>query len=597
MTGALMAYAPTDAFGSTRLPTLDYRFGRVYGFDQVTAAARWHDAFQFGGKEQFSRSSANIGVGGLQGPYTLAYSAQYIVAVAQASNGALLLFLDPSNFSVIGSFGTADASFANTTTHIEQPNCIVSFRGPAGGISGAADVIMCNAARTNGVINAVTVNGLNNPSLGTIAENNSVLGAKPDGSGSEAWALGHSKLGNDAQISLYKLAPAILLVGHITAAQIDPTWTRIDSVYGITVDQTDGNLIIGVDTLGAATITSYLLKLNSATAAVMWRFDAGTGIAYDGQDSMKMNLVTKGVLYYLDFHSVLWTINTLTGAATSQALANATFVLNRNQASEDVFGSLTWFGSWTEGATHPSYIGYYCGTLGNHSGSSLTWRYFPNGVPTPAPTYGIGAQSRRRAWTFTLDDHVFYVLDLGGQGTYLYDKTTGAWCKWITGDGSTTGFLGWDIVNGTQWERDRIVGGDYISTDIWEMQPAATTDCGGAFPIQHIVTGGLLKRSRVYSSCEAFSLACSVGQLDTNGATVELAFSDDLGKTWTVADETQTLAQGDYDAEITWRSLGSFNSPGRMFRVTDIGGFVRIDGADASIDNFDADVPQNDQQG
>ena len=31
-----------------------------------------------------------------------------------------------------------------------------------------------------------------------------------------------------------------------------------------------------------------------------------------------------------------------------------------------------------------------------------------------------------------------------------------------------------------------------------------------------------------------------------------------------------------------------FPNPGRIFKITDTGGFLRIDGADAGIDGFDA---------
>lgn len=587
MTGALMAYAQTDGSSSNRGPTMDYRFGRVYGWDVLTPEVRWFDAFPQGGKQQFSRTGADIAVAGLGGPYTLAYRAQYVVVNVGPSNGGQLLFLDPSNFSLMGSFGTADSSFTNSTTHIQTPDTMVSFRASKDGIGGAADILVCNSTTTptNAVINAVTVNGYNDPNLGGLTgKNHALLGAIPDGSGTCAWAIGYTKLGADSNIDLWQVAPGLTFIKHVQATDIDATWATVDGVYGITVDQTDGNLIIGVSTLGAATITAYLLKLNAVTGAVMWRFNAGSGVAYDPSDDMPKNWIQNGTLYYLDFHQTLWTINTLTGTSTSQALDAATLGLHRSQCSEDVFGSITWFGAWSESTTHPSYVGYYCGTLGNHSGTSLTWRYFPNGVPSPPPTYGIAAQSRRRAWTFTLDGHTMYCLDLGGEGTYLFDKTTGNWCKWIT-----SGYLGWDLVNGTKWGQ-RIVGGDYLTTDVLELVPAAVQDNGG-LAITHVVTGGLVKRSRVYSSLEAFNLACSTGQLDMDGSTVLLSFSDDQGATWTDCD-TLSLTQANYSSEIAWRSLGSFAGPGRLFRITDVGGFLRIDGADAQLDDFDNDTPQ-----
>ena len=219
---------------------------------------------------------------------------------------------------------------------------------------------------------------------------------------------------------------------------------------------------------------------------------------------------------------------------------------------------------------------------GKHSGTYLDWRWVPDGAPNPAPSFRIAAQSRRRAWSFVFDGHTFYVLDLGQEGTFLYDNTTLQWSKWIT-----QAFNGWNLTNGTQWGY-RVVGGDFLTPDIWEMAPGALKD-NGSVDIIHVVTGGLVKRNRVYSSVEAVRLSVSIGQLDdTAGATVQLSFSDDQGQTWTDMDAI-SLTEGDFSGEIAWRSLGAFAAPGRIFRITDVGGFVRIDGADVMLDNFDED--------
>jgi hypothetical protein len=76
-----------------------------------------------------------------------------------------------------------------------------------------------------------------------------------------------------------------------------------------------------------------------------------------------------------------------------------------------------------------------------------------------------------------------------------------------------------------------------------------------------------------------------------NGATLTLRFSDDQGKTWS-ADYVVTLTQGDYKGEIAYRSLGSFMAPGRIFELSDIGGLIRIDGADLFADEFDDAAPK-----
>ncbi len=257
-------------------------------------------------------------------------------------------------------------------------------------------------------------------------------------------------------------------------------------------------------------------------------------------------------------------------------------MLHGHQSSEDITNSIMWYGGWTEGVTHPNYVGNYCLTQGIHTGSHMGWRFWVNGVAPPTPVYAAPASSRKRAWSFVLDGHTCYVLDLGQQGTWIYDRDTSQWAQFIT-----SGYAQWNFASGCMWGQ-RVVAGDLITTDVWEMQPGALFD-NNATEIVHVVTGGLVTRNRVYHSVDSFSLACSVGQLQDQAgtATVLLSFSDDQGKTWTDMD-TKTLTQGDFGGEIAWRSLGSFASPGRIFKITDSGGFLRIDGADAGIDSFDA---------
>jgi hypothetical protein len=200
---------------------------------------------------------------------------------------------------------------------------------------------------------------------------------------------------------------------------------------------------------------------------------------------------------------------------------------------------------------------------------------YQTGVPDPA---------RSRAWTFTLDGHTFYVLDLGQEGTFLYDTITSQWCKF-----STAGYGQWNFQNGCQWG-NLVVGADILTNEVWQQVPTQFLDEGWR-DIEHAVTGGLTTRSRTYISCDALRLAASIGLLDTiNGATMTMRFSDDQEATWSDP-FTIDLIHDDFDGELAWRSLGSFMAPGRIFEITDVGGLIRIDGADAFLNGFD-----NDQQ-
>lgn len=199
--------------------------------------------------------------------------------------------------------------------------------------------------------------------------------------------------------------------------------------------------------------------------------------------------------------------------------------------------------------------------------------------------YATGAQytARTRAWAFTLDGHPFYVLNLGKQGTYLFDLVSHQWCQFLT-DGYDNI---WDMINGVQWG-DRVVGGSSVGGYVWELDPAKSLDEDWA-PVTRTVTGALATRGREYHSVESVMVAASTGDLgDIVDATIGLSWSDDNGATWS---DTQyvSLVANEFSQEIAWRSLGSFASPGRIFRITDFGGPVRIDGADAMVDGFDED--------
>lgn len=194
-----------------------------------------------------------------------------------------------------------------------------------------------------------------------------------------------------------------------------------------------------------------------------------------------------------------------------------------------------------------------------------------------------GAENRTRAWKFTLDGHLFYVLDLGVEGTFVYDMDTGEWSEFIT-----SGFNNWNMHVGTTWQApNRVVAGDLLDGYLLEINPTDVLD-EDFRTIEHVVTGGVMTRSRVFLGVESIRLSGSVGQIqdDVDGVETKLRFSDDAGKTWSDY-YVVTVGQGDFGDELAYRSLGSFMAPGRVFEFSDQGGMLRIDGADLFLENFD----------
>lgn len=219
----------------------------------------------------------------------------------------------------------------------------------------------------------------------------------------------------------------------------------------------------------------------------------------------------------------------------------------------------------------------------------VVYQQSPNNVPKNSQfaalvVYGTETptETRTRAWKFDWDGHTFYVLDLGVTGTFLFDITTGQWCQF-----QTDGFLGWNFRFGATFsEYGRVVGADTSYGLLYELDPQATLDEGFRNVI-HTATGGIVTRSRVFQGVEMLRITGSQGFLENSEpTTLTMTFSDDNGATWSDP-FVVTLTPGDFGGEVSWTSLGSFMSPGRVFNFVDVGGMLRIDGADIFIENFD----------
>lgn len=191
------------------------------------------------------------------------------------------------------------------------------------------------------------------------------------------------------------------------------------------------------------------------------------------------------------------------------------------------------------------------------------------------------------AWQFTMDGHTFYVLDLGEQGTFLYDIISQNWCKY-----QTDGLPIWNMRNGSMWFTGaaRVVGADWQGPYIWELDPTKVLD-DDFRDIGHAASAAIALRSRVFHSMAELRLAASAGILDeTDGAAfVQLTYSDDDGQTYS-APLIVMLNVGsgsDGQQDVRWTSLGSFMAPGRILQIADVGGTIRLDGIDAMMDDYD----------
>lgn len=183
------------------------------------------------------------------------------------------------------------------------------------------------------------------------------------------------------------------------------------------------------------------------------------------------------------------------------------------------------------------------------------------------------------AWAFTLDGHVFYVLNDVNGATLVCDLRTGQWHHWYTGASAGT----WNMYRGVMWN-GRVLAADQELSKIWELDPASMLD-QEEFGITRAVTAFQAIRGKASARVGSFRLTADVGAPDSDGAEVSMRFSDDEGQTWSNA-QTRVLASNDFDQVLRFRSLGRLRAPGRIWEIRDTGGAVLIQGADADMEGM-----------
>lgn len=200
-----------------------------------------------------------------------------------------------------------------------------------------------------------------------------------------------------------------------------------------------------------------------------------------------------------------------------------------------------------------------------------------------------------RAWGFTLDGHDYYVLNLPLE-TLVYDFHSGQWFNW-----GSESFRVWAALEGVNWygnigrllsqygntavtqSLSSVLVGDNSNGSLYFLDPTLPWDSdrtGDATynEFERYVYGQIQLRGWDWQPCDSFQVSGSVGDDNpTSSATVQLEYSDDGGHTFIDAG-TVTITEGQYNMRVEWPSLGSFQKPGRLFRITDFGALQRIDG-------------------
>lgn len=202
-------------------------------------------------------------------------------------------------------------------------------------------------------------------------------------------------------------------------------------------------------------------------------------------------------------------------------------------------------------------------------------------LPVEVAFRGRPQQREMHAWTFNLDGHSFYVLQLGDdEGTIVYDQTTKMWAEWqsVTDDLTDAPFRGrcglnWDSV-------DTVVGDDNlgliwnITTDLY--QDEAPNEGYLNTSVNSIVTGGVPQHLHNSTQCNGVLLSFSAASSPA-GTEITLSTSDDQGVTYD--NQGSVATTNDSLQFIQWMSLGSISQPLRIFQFSD-NGIARINSAD-----------------
>lgn len=195
-----------------------------------------------------------------------------------------------------------------------------------------------------------------------------------------------------------------------------------------------------------------------------------------------------------------------------------------------------------------------------------------------------------RAWTFTQDDHDFYVLLAAGE-TYVYDKHTQEWAQWYSAD--TIGYYTpngyWRGIDGVEWDGINVcIDGD--SGKLFKIDPINRLDYGTT-PITSQIIGGLTERMRttlpIYMAEVAISQAKPPSGIDPTTVGITLETFDTVN--WYSAGQVTGAQAGTFDF-MRYYGLGQIGAPGMLFRITDTGYARRIDGLNIEVGNKGGNV-------
>lgn len=180
----------------------------------------------------------------------------------------------------------------------------------------------------------------------------------------------------------------------------------------------------------------------------------------------------------------------------------------------------------------------------------------PSRISTPSVEDELRFATNFRAWTFRMNRHDFYVISTD-QSTLVFDITQQIWSKW---DSYLHDF--WRAHLGIQ-VNENVYAGDSDLGIIWRLDESYDDD---GDPIVREVSGFVLATG-MGGPCSSVNLRMNVGWAPgySQLPLIEMRWSDDYGFSWGPYLPANVGYKGNYEYDVTWRSLGNFERPGRQF--------------------------------
>jgi hypothetical protein len=279
-----------------------------------------------------------------------------------ASNYCVLQKINPADLTVFSHFGIDAGSASDPTTYFTNPE----GTGNMTCVAGDANYLVSSAGQFVQIINVDQMVFAGYYSA-LLAEGQGISCRGAEGATATVFLLDMPHTGSFMATHLYKLtfSPgaaaynpaswptpnpdiAASTIGMISAMAVDAAWTHFDTINGLLYDATDGNVVFFAHSPDAVTHHSYIVKVNAATAAVIWAIPLNNlNIGSSGPGSNVR--VRYGLLaYYEPASGILYCINTIAGTVI-QTFTGLGVGAGGCIVFDDTSGDVFTYGNYAEG--------------------------------------------------------------------------------------------------------------------------------------------------------------------------------------------------------------------------------------------------------